>query len=62
MIPSTIAWAVWLGANTAGRLAREWKITKAQAASRLYRACRRCEIYQRSNFHRHAVFTAVGEP
>jgi hypothetical protein len=37
--PRTVAWAVYLGANTAGALAREWSLS-AQAACIALRSAR----------------------
>ncbi len=34
-----IVWAVGLGCTTAARLAREWRISNGEAASRLRTAC-----------------------
>jgi len=36
----TIAWAVYLGANTARRLSREWRLSRPQARRQLAYACR----------------------
>jgi hypothetical protein len=41
MTPDNTHWAVYLGCNTARRLAREWSITKYQAARLLGYACDR---------------------
>ncbi len=46
-----IGWAVFLGANTVGRLALEWRIPKARASRLLERAAKSLAIIRIGHGH-----------